>query len=406
MERDAPSDTADMPRSLASPAVTALLALLAIAGVLGVQASQARAAIPFKLPILKPKAPPTPVIPPVQPPLSADPSGPARGTMILVHAGGWAGHDGWAQNQLFNNPGDLFLARGWRVVSIDYEEGTAGLQDVLNAAGTELARRTSDGPLCIYGESSGAHLAVMAAARLRAIDCVIGLGTPTDLHQYTLEADASSDERVKLVSSQIKRLFGATAESLAPWSLVSLAPSIRADVLLIHEFDDALVPALHGQRVRDARPTAQLIELEPGDVNDRQTDFLHGTVSATGRAQYMAGLGAFTDRAVAARDAERVAAETGCRQVKRSVTEAGIEGLKSALRCLARKDAEAQRTGSGRWRQTSVNLRGEVNAARVWANLRATVSGRRALAAAARRRARVIVRTGDRSRVILRATKR
>ena len=66
-------------------------------GVLGLQAVQAHAALPFKLPTLKPKAPPAPVIAPVQPPVTADPSAPARGTMILVHAGGWAGHDGYAQ---------------------------------------------------------------------------------------------------------------------------------------------------------------------------------------------------------------------------------------------------------------------------------------------------------------------
>ena len=63
--------------------------------------------------------------------------------------------------------------------------GQAGLQDVLDAAGSELARIGDNGPVCIYGESAGAHLALVAAERLRAIDCVIGLGTPTDLPLYT-----------------------------------------------------------------------------------------------------------------------------------------------------------------------------------------------------------------------------
>jgi hypothetical protein len=77
--------------------------------------------------------------------------------------------------------------------------------------------------------------------------------------------------------------------------------------------------------------------------------------------------------------------------------------LHNGLRCLASKDAEARRTGIGRWQQTSVKLRGEVNAARVWANLHATKSGLRALVAAGTRRATVTVQTGDRSRVILQA---
>lgn len=85
----------------------------------------------------------------------------------------------------------------------------------------------------------------MAAARLRAIDCVIGLGAPTDLHRYTVEAALSSDGRVRLVSAQIMRLFGTSAETTAPWNLVALAPSIHADVMLLHEADDELVPASH-----------------------------------------------------------------------------------------------------------------------------------------------------------------
>ncbi len=395
-----------MQRSIPRPAVAVLVVLLALAGACSLSTGQARAALPFKLPTLKPQAPPTPVIAPVQAPVSADPSGPARGTIIIVHAGGWAGHDGYAQSELLKYPGDLFLARGWRVVSIDYNEGAAGLQDVLNVAGAELARRTSDGPLCIYGESSGAHLALMAAARFSAIDCVIGFGAPTDLKQYIDEGAVTADDRVKLVSSQILRLFGTTAEGLAPWNLVTLAPSIHADVLLVHETDDELVTPLHAQRFAATRPTTQIVVLEPGDQNNARTDFMHGTVSEIGRAHYMSGLGAFLDRAIATRDAERAAAGTGCKGVTKSVTQAGLEALKSALRCLAGRDADARKAGSRSWQQTSVKLRGEVNAARVWANLRATVSGRRALAAAARRRASVIVRTGDRSRVILKVMKR
>jgi hypothetical protein len=75
--------------------------------------------------------------------------------MILVHADRWAGHDGHAQSELLQSSGDHFLARGRRVVSLDYDEGPAGLQDVLDAAGAELGRRSNDDPLCIYGESAG-----------------------------------------------------------------------------------------------------------------------------------------------------------------------------------------------------------------------------------------------------------
>ncbi len=379
------------------------VALLALAGLFGGHAAQAAAA-PLNLPLLKPK--PAPAVAPVAEPTTRDPAGAApRGTMIMVHAGGWAGHDAHAQKLLMDRPGELLLARGWRVVSIDYEEGQAGLQDVLDAAGSELSRIGDNGPVCIYGESAGAHLALVAAERLRAIDCVIGLGTPTDLPLYTTEADTSLDGRLKLVASQIRRLFGDTLEALAPWNLVSLAPRIHSDVLLVREGDDVIVSAEHDARFRAARPTTQTLSLEAGNSADPSATFVHGTASDAGRGQYAAAVGAFADRAVASHAAERIGARTGCSGVGRSLAEVGLTGLRASLRCLAAKDATAKRAGSRRWKRTSVTLRGEVNAARVWNSLRTTKSGRRALAAAAKRRAKVTVSTGDRSRVVLRATR-
>jgi acetyl esterase/lipase len=392
------ADWSAMAKALARIVRLVFLALLALAGLFGGHPAQAAAA-PLNLPLLKPK--PAPVVAPVAEPITADPVGVApRGTMIMVHAGGWAGHDAHAQRLLMDRPGALLLARGWRVVSVDYDEGQAGLQDVLDAAGSESARIGDNGPVCLYGESAGAHLALVAAERLRAIDCVIGLGTPTDLPLYEQEAATSLDARVKLVASQITRLLGATLDALAPWNLVALAPKIRADVLLVRERDDQMVSAEHDARFRAARPTTQAIDLEPG-----ATSFVHGTVSDTGLAQYDAAIGAFADRAVDAHTAERVGARTGCSGVGRSITEIGLPAVRASLRCLARKDATARGAGHRAWQRTSVTLRGEVNAARIWSLLRSTKSGRRALAAAAKRRARVTVSTGDRSRVVLRATR-
>ena len=284
-------------------------------------------------------------------------------------------------------------------------EGQAGLQDVLDAAGSEIARIGDNGPVCIYGESAGAHLALVAAERLRAIDCVVGLGTPTDLPLYTTEAATSLDARLKLVASQITRLFGATLDALAPWNLVSLAPRIHSDVLLVREGDDDIVSAEHDARFRAARPTTQTLSLEAGNRDDPATTFVHGTASEAGRGQYASAIGAFADRAVAAHAAERIGARTGCSGVGRSLAEVGLSGLRASLRCLASRDGAAKRAASRSWRRTSVTLRGEVNAARVWSSLRSSKGGRRALAAAARRRAQVTVSTGERSRVVLRATR-
>lgn len=381
-------DTTALRRSLVTLAAAAALALVP-------------SAAPAAAGLLRPVPAPAPA--PVAAAVSADPAGPVRGTVILIHGGGWIGHDARAQRHLMQQPGPLFLQRGWRVVSLDYAEGERGLRDVLDAAGGELARRTADGPLCLYGESAGGHLALVAAARLPAIDCVIGLGAPTDLIRYEAEAVPSPDPRAKLVATRIARFFGAGPDRLAPWDPVTLAPSIRADVLLLREGDDAVVSAAHAQRVQAVRPTTQVLDLEPADPADLSAAMLHGTVSARGRAAYASALGAFADRAVSASRAERVAIRTGCPRVGRSVAQIGVAGVRRALRCLARAPRGARRAAPPGWRRTRLAMRGEINAARIWDRLRATPGGRRALQATAAQRATVVVRSGPKSQITLRA---
>jgi len=228
---------------------------------------------------------------PVAQPITADPSGGGvRGTMILVHGGGWAGHDVHAQQVLMEIPGRGLLKLGWRVVSVDTKQGKGGLQNVLETIDSEIARKTSNGPICLYGESSGAHLALVAASRRRAIDCVVGLGTPTDLPLYESEGAKSSEPRVRQVADQIEKFFGTTSAELAPWNPVGLARSIRADVLLLREGDDPIVSPAYAQRFRAASPGTKVVELDAGDASQR---FVHGTISARGRDQYAAAIAAF-----------------------------------------------------------------------------------------------------------------
>ncbi len=236
---------------------------------------------------------------PVAEPITADPSGGrVRGTMVMVHGGGWAGHDVHAQQVLMAIPGRGLLDRGWRVVSVDTKQGEGGLQNVLDAVDGEVARKTSNGPICLYGESSGAHLALVAAARRGTIDCVIGLGTPTDLPLYEAEGATSSEPRVRQVAAQIKKFFGTTSAELAPWNPVGLASSVRADVLLMREGDDPIVSPAYAQRFRAVSPGTKVVELDAGNASQR---FVHGTISARGRAQYAAAIDAFIATARKAR---------------------------------------------------------------------------------------------------------
>ena len=125
-------------------------------------------------------------------------------------------------------------------------------------------------------------------------------------------------------------------------------------------------------------------------------------MSEAGRGQYRAAIGSFVDRAAESYKAERAAARTGCKGVTRSVSQGGVARLQSALRCLARSDATARKAGAERARTTSRRVRGEVNAARAWNLLRASMSGRRALAALAAGRAKTTVRSGSPTTVTLR----
>jgi acetyl esterase/lipase len=225
-------------------------------------------------------------------PATADPAGPARATMVMVHGGGWAGHDERAQQLLMEVPGKLLLRRGWRVVSLDYEQGTAGLDDVLKTVRAEIARGTSSGPLCLYGESSGGHLALVAAARLGdEVDCVIGLGAPADLPLYLATAKSGSPEH-RFVARLVREYFGTSDGELKEWDPLSLIGSIKADVLLMRAGDDTLVPATQSKSFDTARPATRTVTLQAGELA-----FVHGSISARGRARYEQAIASFAARA-------------------------------------------------------------------------------------------------------------
>lgn len=225
---------------------------------------------------------------PVPAPVTADPDGPARATMIMVHGGGWGGPSDRAQRVLMEVPGKLLLRRSWRVASITYAEGTAGLDDILTTVRAEIERRTSNGPLCLYGESSGGHLALVAAARLGdKIDCVIGVGAPADLPLYLATAKAGSDEH-RFVADRAREYFGTSDADLAPWDPVSLAGSVRADVLLIRARDDTFVPATQSASYAAAHPATRTVTLQAGGMT-----FVHGSISAKGRAAYEEAIASF-----------------------------------------------------------------------------------------------------------------
>lgn len=349
----------------------------------------------------QPQQAPVPEAPVPAPALVASPATGIKGTVILIHGGGWQGPGATAQQGLMDLPGQMLVQRGWRVLSLDYHFGKKGLQDVLDAANAEIAAPTG-GLLCLYGESAGGHLALLAAAKLPAIDCVIAAGAPTDLFAYRAEAATSDDQWREMISNQIRTVFGTTEQELAPWEPVRVAQAISADVLLLRQNDDRLVLQDQLDGFLDALPTAQSVNLESSVHIEPSTWWLHGTLSDRGRREFHATLSGFAARQVAAHRAEVRARRTGCAGVVRRVRAADAAALAPRLGCLGRKDSTVSRRDAKRARTVTIRLHGALNAARAWAALRGTAKGRRALAALAGRRARTTLQVGDPSRVTVR----
>ena len=352
-------------------------------------------------PILGPSqpAPQAPLTP--QAPVIEQPAGAIKGTMVIVHGGGWAGSAPTTQKALLVMPGETFRARGWRTVSVDYQGGYDSLTDVMQATRDELARPTG-GLLCIYGESAGAQLALDVAAKVSGVDCVIGFAPPADFETYLAEVQANHDPNRTIIGNAMAGVWGQTPEDRAANDPIRLANRITGDVLLLREADDPLIPIEQIDNFVAARPTTQRVELQSSAGFDLSQFYLHGTMSEAGRTQYRAAIGSFVDRAVRSHRAERSAVRTGCKGVKRSVSRGGVARLTRALRCLARRDAKARKAGARRARTTRRRVRGEVNAARAWSLLRASTSGRRALAALAAGRVKTTVRKGSPTTVTLR----
>lgn len=349
----------------------------------------------------QPQQAPVPETPVPARAIVASPATGIKGTVILIHGGGWQGPGATAQQGLMDLPGQMLVRQGWRVLSLDYHSGKEGLRDVLDAANAELATPTG-GLLCLYGESAGGHLALLAAAKLPAIDCVIAAGAPTDLLEYRAEAASSDDQWRDMISNQIRTVFGTTEQQLAPWEPVRVAQSISADVLLLRQDDDRLVLQEQLDGFLDAMPTAQSVNLESSVHVEPSTWWMHGTLSDKGRREYHATLTRFVARAVAAHRAEVRARRTGCAGVVRHVGAGDAAVLTPRLECLARADATVSRRAARRARTTTISLHGAVNAARAWSALRATAKGRRVLAALAGGRARTTLQQGDPSRITIR----
>lgn len=215
----------------------------------------------------------------------------ARGLVVLVHGGGWAGPDQPRQWNIDWWPGRMFRAAHWSTVAIDYAAGTDGLNSVLSELRAALATAPR-GRVCVYGESSGGHLALLAAAQLPALRCVITLGAPTDLDRWRDDAARGGEPGwVGTYAETVPQTFG--PGPVAPeWEPVRVADRIAAPVLMVGQGDDRALP-IRGQMEAFAtvKPSTALLVTGPG-----AQPYLHGSFSQTSRQQFEARMRAFLRR--------------------------------------------------------------------------------------------------------------
>lgn len=207
-------------------------------------------------------------------------AGTGRRVMMLIHGGGWY-QVGQGMLNSEHPVADAWRAVGWETVNATYRGCRHSLADVLSVYDAVRAQVGPDVPICLKGESAGAQLALLIAARRSDVACVIATAPPTDL--WTIKAQglrAGLGDAPQVVRGLARAAFGrGLLTAMGPASAENAA-AIHAPVLLAAAADDFLIPNEQEQELADvlraAHPgaTVDLDLLAPGTA-----PFVHGTAS-------------------------------------------------------------------------------------------------------------------------------
>jgi hypothetical protein len=140
---------------------------------------------------------------------------------------------------------------------------------------TELRSRP-EVPLCLYGESSGGHLALLAAERIARVDCVATFAAPVDLGRWARRSrSAPNTTYAQVFRELVEPALGPDRARWAAFDPVVRAARLPRLVLTAVGTDDRTVPRLGVRRLPGARYV----------VPDGAIPFVHGTASSAGLAE-------------------------------------------------------------------------------------------------------------------------
>ena len=231
-------------------------------------------------------------------PTPADRGQPAKRVMMMLHGGGWY-TVGQGALDITQGNADLWRDVGWESVNVDYLPCRRAFTSALAMYDLVRAHYPESVPVCISGDSAGAQLALLIAAKRRTVACVIANSPPTDLVRIRRQGlnAATAGVAPSLLRTGAEATGGVALAAfgrlgIRPASPIRSAAKIHTRVLLATARDDILIPvaqiAAMERALRKANPGGHVVAdvLEPGSQR-----FVHGTASPDEVADYYRSVG-------------------------------------------------------------------------------------------------------------------
>jgi acetyl esterase/lipase len=213
--------------------------------------------------------------------------------MIVIHGGGWY-LVGDETVRALDSAANSWRAVGWETVNIDYRACSLSVGDAVKFFDLVRNKVGPRVPICITGQSAGAHLALMIAAARQDVACVIGEGTPTDFSTIIAQgnAEAANGSAAASLKAGSRWAYGIARAAFGLGGLDAVSPinfasSIKARLLLGTSAGDGFVPYQQAEElasaIHDADPSryVDVDRLESGSVS-----WVHAPVSPAANADF------------------------------------------------------------------------------------------------------------------------